>query len=72
MEVKLTKAQLTSRCKELIEIRDSADPMGQRINAGTTNINETISGLKPMEVGRTNEEESEPVYVSEREREELK
>ena len=68
--MKLTKDQLTNRCKELIAIRDSADPMIQMINSGTTNINETISGLKPQEVGTIDDEQ--PTYVSERERAELK
>ena len=56
LEVKLTEAQLTKRQQELIEIRDSAEPIIQMVSKGTGNIDETITGLRPKQVGTTKNE----------------
>ena len=62
LEVKLTEAQLTKRQQELIEIRDSAEPIIQMVSKGTGNIDETITGLRPKQVGTTKNEQ--PSYIT--------
>ena len=46
LEVKLSEAELTKRCQELIEVRQSAEPISELITGGTTNIQSTITGMQ--------------------------
>ena len=46
LEVKLSEGELTKRCQELIEVRQSAEPISELITGGTTNIKSTITGMQ--------------------------